>query len=101
MKFPFKKHYLTPEEVCKAIDSFVNGTGGAWDWDDFLYAPIKDPYLKELRDKCFNLRDEYPSRNPNEYCNEVGLKILEELLSDLRTKMAKDAQTGRRPTERG
>lgn len=88
MKFPFKKHYLTSEQVHEAIESFINGKGEAWDWDDFLYAPIKDPYLKKIQQKCLNLPDEYPRRDPNEYCNEEGLKILEQLLSDLKSKMA-------------
>ena len=87
MKFPFKKHYLTPEQVYEAIKSFINGKGGEWDWDDFLYAPIKDPYLKEIQQKCANLPDEYPRRNPNEYCNEEGFKILKKILSDLKSKI--------------
>lgn len=87
MRFLFKKHNLTPEEVYRTIESFIDGTCGDWDWDDFMYAPIDDLYLKDIREKCFNLRDEYPSNNPNEYCNEEGLKILKQFLSDLKSKM--------------
>ena len=89
MKSPFKKHYLTSEQVYNAIESFINGKGGDWDWDDFLYAPIKDPYLKEIQKKCENLPDEYPRRSPNEYCNEEGIKVLKQLLSDLKSKIGK------------
>ena len=30
------KSKTTKEEVAKAIENFVDGTGGAWDWDDFI-----------------------------------------------------------------
>ncbi len=92
MKFPFKKYYLTTEQVYQEIQSFINKQGGAWDWDDFLYAPIKDPYLKEIQQKCLNLPDKYPPGDPKEYCNEEGIKILKQLLSDLKSKIESEQQ---------
>ena len=81
-----KKYDVTAEEVYKTIQSFINGTGGAWDWDDFLYTPLTDPYLDEIRKKSFDLRDDYPPTRPNEYCNDQGLKVLQQFLLDIKTK---------------
>jgi hypothetical protein len=85
-----KKYNTSPQEVYKIIESFIDGSIGDWDWSDFLETPIEDPYLNEIRKKCDNLSVEYPSNNPNEYCNEEGLKILKQFLSDLKSKMIRN-----------
>ncbi len=87
MKFPFKKNYLTDEQVYEAIESLINGKGEAWDWDDFLHAPINDPYLKKIQQKCLDLPDEYPRKNSNKYCGEEGFKILQHLSADLKARI--------------
>ena len=43
---------LTRDDVAMTIESFLSGTGGAYDWDDFLTFPIADPDLEALRQRC-------------------------------------------------
>lgn len=82
-----KKRGLSPERVYEIIQSFIDGSISEWGWDDFLYAPIKDPYLKEIQKECLNLPNEYPPGNPKEYCNEDGVKTLKQFLLDLKSRM--------------
>ena len=37
------------EEVAGFIHDFIEGSGGAWDWDDFISVSIKDPSLEAIR----------------------------------------------------
>ncbi|UIJ44828.1 hypothetical protein LZK98_17495 [Sphingomonas cannabina] len=45
----------TPDEVARYLRDFLNGTGGPWDWDDFISIPIADPRLEDLRRRAANL----------------------------------------------
>ncbi len=42
----------TAEEVAGFIRDFIEGTGGAWDWDDFISVSIKDPRLEAIRSEA-------------------------------------------------
>ena len=33
----------------KTIRAFIDGTGGAWDWDDFTSCSLRDPELDRIR----------------------------------------------------
>ena len=37
------------DEVAGFIRDFIEGTGGEWDWDDFISVPIKAPELDSIR----------------------------------------------------
>jgi hypothetical protein len=37
------------EDVAGFIQDFIEGTGGDWDWDDFISVSIKDPKLESIR----------------------------------------------------
>ena len=39
----------TAVEVATYLRNFVDGGGGAWDWDDFISVPIADPHLEDIR----------------------------------------------------
>lgn len=45
----------SPEEVARSLQDFLNGTGGPWDWDDFISIPIADPRLEDLRCRAASL----------------------------------------------
>ena len=45
----------SPDEVACYLRDFLNGTGGTWDWDDFISVPIADPRLEDLRYRAANL----------------------------------------------
>jgi hypothetical protein len=36
-------------KVASCIKDFLDGTGGDWDWDDFVSLPIADPRLEDIR----------------------------------------------------
>jgi hypothetical protein len=76
----------TTEEVIQEIAKFLNRVGGAYDWDDFLTIPINDPMLDAIRIECLDLRENYPPGKKRQYCSDEGLKRLEVILSDLKTK---------------
>jgi hypothetical protein len=43
------KAKLSASEVATYLRDFIEGGGGAWDWDDFTSVPIGDPRLEEIR----------------------------------------------------
>jgi hypothetical protein len=40
---------LTAAEVVLNLRNFLDGSGGEWDWDDFVSVPIADPALDHIR----------------------------------------------------
>ena len=44
------------------IEQFLDGTGGRWDWDDFVSLRIEDPELDAIRLRCARLQDEILTR---------------------------------------
>ena len=75
---------MTREEVAKTIENFVNGTGGKWDWDEFVAIRLQDAELDEVRKKCVSVREEFPPSDPHQYCSEAGMKVLRDILATLR-----------------
>lgn len=43
---------LTPKEVESYLRDFLDGRGGAWDWDDFTSIRIADPTLDAIREQA-------------------------------------------------
>jgi hypothetical protein len=82
----------TTEEVIREIKKFLNGIGGAYDWDDFLCIPIQDQRLNAMRIECAELRDNYSPVGCRQYCGDEGLKRLEEIIENLRTSDLKPGQ---------
>jgi hypothetical protein len=70
---------LTKAEVEKTLQSFLDGTDGKWDWDDFVSVPIKDPVLDSIRERlsASDTGGEYPP------ATEAGRKIIQQLLEEL------------------
>jgi len=75
----------TTEEVIREISRFLDGLGGAYDWDDFLTIPIKDQRLDAIRIECGDLRDKYPPGSCRQYCSDEGLERLREILKGLQS----------------
>jgi hypothetical protein len=74
----------TKEEVAEYIDRFLSGTGEKWDWDEFTSFPIDDPELEEIRVRAGELPDRYPPDQAGYYCNDQGLRLLEQIAQSLR-----------------
>lgn len=75
---------LTREDVASEIEAFLDGTGGAYDWDDFCTFTIADPELDKIRARCVQLDEEFPPGSSGGYCNEEGEKVLRDYVIDLR-----------------
>jgi len=75
-------HY-TKHEVAYLIKSFLDGTCGEWEWDDFTSVKQKEPELEKVRIRLIKIHDEYPSQNPNEYCDDNGVKEMLEIIETL------------------
>jgi hypothetical protein len=71
-------------EVADIIERFVNGTGGKWDWDDFISWPIADPQLDAIRARCAGLSQEFQTTQKGHYCSEAGVEVLRQMVKELR-----------------
>jgi hypothetical protein len=50
---PFEKPIQrSPQQVAKYLRDFLEGTGGDWDWDDFVSIEIADPRLEDIRERA-------------------------------------------------
>ena len=74
----------TREEIANTIENFVNGSGGPWDWDDFISLRIADEELEGIRIECLRTQSEYPG-GPNQWCNKSGLEVLRGLAKRIRS----------------
>ena len=75
---------LTPEEVAKIIDSFVEGTDGPYDWDDYIHIPSRIPELEQIRKECEAIAKRFPSQIKTEWCSAEGLTELKLLANKAR-----------------
>jgi hypothetical protein len=72
----------TKAEVADIIERFLDGGGGAWDWDDFLSIRIADPELDGVRQRCIATRDE---TYRNQWCGPAGFAELRRIVAQLRS----------------
>ena len=77
----------TRDEVAKAIDGFIDGSGRQWDWDGFTSIRIDDPELEAIRKRCVALPGEFPPSTTKEYCSPAGIQVMRDLLQGLRSKI--------------
>ena len=75
---------LTRGEVADLITAFLAGSGGRWDWDDFISVPMKDIKLERVRLAAASMPERFPPSEPGWYCNDEGLKQLRQLAEALR-----------------
>jgi len=74
---------LTSSEVRKILVSFLDGSGGPWEWDDFTSVPIADSTLDSIRERCAGLWQEFPPERPNEYCSDAGTQVIFDFIQQL------------------
>jgi hypothetical protein len=73
------------QEVANIIESFVEGTGRNWDWDDFCSHEIENRELDAIRLKCCELSSSHPPIAKGQYCNDEGIELLRETVKNLRS----------------
>ncbi len=78
-------------EAIVTIEEFLSGTLSMYTWDDFLSVPPRDPMVTILQGFCRQLRSDYPSTNPLEYCSEAGKARLRRYLEELASENAKSS----------
>lgn len=76
---------LTRSEATAYIRDFLDGTGGKWDWDDFISAKTDDPRVDRIRRTCAELPNRYPPTRRDHYCSDEGFGVLRDLLTELTT----------------
>lgn len=81
------KKTLGRQEVAQILENFVEGTGGPWDWDDFIsIANVEDERLKHIQRHVNLLSEEFPSEKQGHYCNEQGLDVIRRYIAELRAR---------------
>ena len=91
---------MTRDEVAKTIENFVNGTGGTWDWDDFLSIRLQDAELDAIRKKCASVRDEFPPPSGDrQYCSDAGTQVLREFGDRIARPLVVDNQARPHPSQ--
>ena len=75
------------EEDAAAIEAFVEGRGGKWDWDDYISIQENDPFLESVRLRCAAASDDYPTEKKGQYCSDEGIQILRSLAAEIRSKI--------------
>ncbi len=74
----------TREEVAQILQNFLDGTGGKWDWGDFISAThFENAYLEKIRVRCALLDQEFPPTSRGWYCNEQGLEVIRAYIQEL------------------
>jgi phosphatidylglycerol:prolipoprotein diacylglycerol transferase len=74
---------LTRDQVAVILEHFVDGGGGAWDWDAYMFERFSDPRLAHIQGHCMMLPDEFPTKSG--WCNEQGLEVIREYIRELRS----------------
>ena len=76
---------LTAEDVADIIERFLDGTSrDRWEWDDFISVPLTDPVLEAVRQRCGQVRDDFPPPTGIGYCGPEGEELLRKLAEGLR-----------------
>lgn len=70
-------------EAINVIRDFLNGTGGEWDWGDFLSPPSPDPDVRRLQGLCMELPYDFPPEERTAYCSKGGIDRLRKILTQL------------------
>ena len=69
--------------VVKTLRDFLDGTGGKWDWDDFISIPTGYPELEAVQKFCLTISDDYPPTKGAGWCNAEGIRELKCKLDEL------------------
>jgi hypothetical protein len=80
--------------VVKSIRDFLDGTGGKWDWDDFISIPTCYPDLEAVQEFCVNIAREHPPEKGG-WCSAEGIGELRRKIDELERS---DSEKGQNPS---
>jgi len=69
------------EKSARIILSFLDGSCGPYDWDDFVSPNRTDPQFRQITNYCIDSQSLYPALEENEWCNDQGANALRHLVS--------------------
>jgi len=75
---------LSRADVERCLRDFIEGSGGPWDWDEFVSFPLSDPALEQVRLTALRVKDDFPATEKGEYCNSEGIAELRRLADELK-----------------
>jgi hypothetical protein len=76
-------------EVADTLENFANGTGGPWDWDNYMSATVfHDAYLEEIQLRMVHLSDEFPAPKGQGFCSSDGIEVIRDYVRELRRRAA-------------
>jgi hypothetical protein len=81
------------QELSRTIGSFLDGSCGEWDWDDFISIRSKIPEIQLIKDFCADSSFLYPPVKTGHWCNKLGLQRLAELSRLIRTGTEADVRS--------
>jgi len=73
----------TSKDVRGVLGRFLDGTGGPYEFDDFVSFRISDPRLETIRERCDRLHSEFPPELPGHYCGEGGVEVMRRFIQEL------------------
>ncbi len=76
-------HYL---EAATTIKTFLDGSCGDYDWDDFISIRSRYTQIQCVKNYCANSSFCYPPTEESHWCNEIGIDKLAQLSRLLRTR---------------
>ncbi len=71
----------------ETIRNFLDGTGGDYDWDDFISLPLGYLDLEELQRFCNELSESHRPGAQGGYCSEEGFRVLRSRLDNLEANL--------------
>jgi len=81
---PRTSRNLSKHEVANTIERFIEGSGEAWQWDDFINgSALKDESLEHIRIQCQQLPSTHPPNEGQGYCNAQGVETMKQLVAKL------------------
>jgi hypothetical protein len=81
---------MNRKDMSETISNFVKGTGGPYDWDDFISIVSKSEFVNRVKFFCNGAQLMFPSLSANIYCSEEGVKKLSELAKLLLNESEED-----------
>lgn len=77
----------TPTEYAEYIAELVDGTAGAWDYDDITSIAYSDPLVTKAQQKLYDFEERYwgPTNHRKHPLNDEGHAKLRELAAQLRS----------------
>lgn len=79
---------MTKLELAQLLESFIDGTCGRWEWDDFTSIRQKDPEIEKWRQELTLFDEKYPRRVATEFCNSEGSDEMLRIAKLLREEFA-------------